>query len=162
MKQTFASQTFNPNTFASGNWQGVGVPVEPEPANCGTDMMENGMAWLRDQLQAYVSQPIIYQRGNHKIAICATFGHKLLKLDDGFGGTRIQWTDRDFLIPTASLVFSGNRVLPQRGDLITVNRGGVSLTYEVAPIAGEPPWQWSDPFHKMLRIHGTHVETVTT
>lgn len=31
MKQTFAAQTFNSKTFASGNWQGVGSAITVLP-----------------------------------------------------------------------------------------------------------------------------------
>lgn len=153
MKLSTLTGTFTP--FGSG----VAIAPEPEPAVCGNDVMARGMAWLTGQLQAHASQPVVYQRGNAKVALCATFGRKLLKLDDGEGGIRMEWTDRDFLIPAASLVIGGGAVLPKRGDLVRVAAGAEVLVYEVGAPGGEPPWTWSDPFRRMLRIHAKQVGT---
>jgi hypothetical protein len=150
---TSLAPTFAP--FGSG----VATDVEPTPADCGTDLMARGSAWLTGKLQSGVSQPVVYHRGNRKIAVCATFGRKLLKLDDGEGGVRMVWTDRDFLIPAASLVIAGSATLPKRGDRIRVIEGGATQVYEVLGPGGEPAWTWSDPFRRMLRIHGKHVGT---
>lgn len=159
MKQTFAGHTFGGSTFASGSWTGVGVPLEPTPAVCGTDLLARGMAWLTDQLQAHASQPVIYQRGSTRIAVCASLGESMLKLSDEMGAVRIEWTDQDFMIPKASLVLSGAGALPRRGDKISINDGTSVRTYEVAPYGKEPAWKWCDPFHKMIRIHTKLITT---
>ena len=57
------------------------------------------------------------------IAVQATIGRTLLKLEDGYGGVQMQWTDRDFLIPAADLVLGGSTVTPQRGDRINETVG---------------------------------------
>lgn len=130
-------------------------------ADCGTDVMERGMAWLTDQLQAHVAQPIIYARGNEVIEFCATFGRKLFQLQDIDGGIRMQWSDRDFIFPATSLDFGGGPVLPRRGDTVTVDLGdGTGIVYEVAAPGGEQPYRWSDPFKKSLRVHAKQVETI--
>lgn len=122
-----------------------------------TDMLQNGAAWLAAQIQRNFSQPVVYSRGADSVAVLATFGRKLYKLDDGEGGFRIEYSDRDFLIPAASLVLDGVAVLPRRGDLVTVTEGGVATAYQVLAPGGEPEWQWSDPYRQMLRVHAKRV-----
>jgi hypothetical protein len=159
VKRTFASNTFASNTFGSGNFTGVGVPIEPVPVPCGTDFLQAGMQWLSDQMQTSLSQPVLYQRGSQKIAICATFGQTMLRMADEIGATRIEYTDKDFLIPSSSLVLSGAKFLPRRGDKILHNDGAALHTYEVFPFNDEPPWRFSDPFRTMLRIHAKRLTT---
>lgn len=63
------------------------------------------------------------------------------------------YTDRDFIVAAEDLVFSGQTILPQRGDKIREMRGTQTFIYEVSAPAGEPEWRWSDPHNKLLRIH---------
>lgn len=128
-------------------------------AGCGTDILALGVAWLRDQMQAHASQTVTYSRGLDSVTLCATFGRKLFKLDDGEGGIRMEWTDRDFLIPVASLVLAGNPILPQRGDLIRETVGEWVEVYEVLAPGGEAPWTYSDPYHTVYRIHAKRAAT---
>lgn len=140
---------------------GGGSGVDPDPAltACGTDMLASGLAFLTVQLQAHLSQPIIYQRGARKVALCATPGKKkLYRLTDGDGNTRIDFTDRDFLIPTASLVIDGSAVLPARGDFVKTTEAGVTRVYEVSAPGGEAVYDWSDPYRLVLRVHAKLVE----
>ena len=137
---------------AVGITDSSGLP-DPSLTDCGFDLMANGMSWLTSQLQKNASYPVIYRRGSAAIAVCATIGQTMMKLNDGDGGIRMEWTDRDFLIPYASLAFSGNLTTPARGDTIKESRGGTISVYEVYSPGGEQPWRWSDPYHNMLRIH---------
>ena len=118
------------------------------------DMLADGLAWLTDQLKANASQPVTYARGYDSVDVRATFGKKLLKLDDGFGGIRMQWTDMDFLIKAADLSFTpGSIITPTRGDLIHVTYASDVQTFEVFPFGNEAPWRWSDPHQSIYRIH---------
>ncbi len=123
------------------------------------DLLQTGSDWLADQLKAHVSRPVVYRRGATEVAVQATIGRTLLKLDDGYGGVRMEWTDRDFLIQAADLVLGGNAVLPERGDLIRETQGGKTFVYEVMAPGKEPPCRWSDVFRKLLRIHTKQVGT---
>jgi hypothetical protein len=135
------------------------TPSTPAPAACGEDLLARGLAWLTGQFQAHASQPVVYRRGVDAVAVCATFGQKLLKLDDGEGGVRMEWTDMDFLIPAASLDFGDGPFLPERGDLIDIDAGATVETFEVAPYGFEAAWRWSDPHRTLVRIHAKHVGT---
>lgn len=117
-------------------------------------MLTAGLSWLTGRLRAHVSQPVTYVRGNDAIEARATLGRKLLKLDDGGGGTRLEWTDMDFMIPASDLEINGSPIVPQRGDLVYLSAGGELQGYEVHPYGGtEPCWRWCDPKQSMLRIH---------
>lgn len=121
------------------------------------DLLQTGSDWLADQLKTHASRPVVYRRGAQQLAVQATIGRTLLKLDDGYGGVRMEWTDRDFLIPAADLVIGGNSVLPERGDMIRETQGGTVFVYEVMAPGKEPAWRWSDVFRKVLRIHTKQV-----
>jgi hypothetical protein len=123
------------------------------------DLLETGQQWLADQLKTHASRSVVYVRGVEQVAVPATMGRTLLKLDDGYGGVRMEWTDRDFLIPAADLVLAGNAATPERGDRIRETVGAQTLVFEVMAPGKEPPWRWSDPFRKVLRIHTKHVAT---
>jgi len=122
------------------------------------DMLADGLAWLTGQLETVASQEVTYARGYEAVAVPATLGKKLLKLDDGFGGIRMQWTDMDFLIPAALLVLSGAPTTPQRGDLIYLPVAYDVETYEVLAFGNDPPWRWCDPGQTMLRIHTKRID----
>ncbi len=141
-------------------WPGPAAATLPQPGSCGNDLMAAGAAWITGQLQAHASRPVVYVRGTAGIAVCASIGRTLLKLDDGDGGIRMEWTDRDFLIPTAKLILGGVKVTPERGDLIRERHNGILSTFEVLAPGGEPPWRWSDPHRNLLRIHAKLVSEV--
>jgi hypothetical protein len=81
----------------------------------------------------------------------------LLKLDDGMGGVRMEWTDRDYLIRVEDLALGGSPAPPQRGDQIREVVGSEMLVYEVLAPGGEPPWRWADPHRQMYRIHTKQI-----
>lgn len=124
------------------------------------DVLKTGLAWLTAQLREHAMQDVVYVRGGDRVALRAHFGEKLLRLDDGFGGVRMEWTDLDLLIPAADLVLGGVAAEPERGDLVRVadEASGGTRIYEVAPIGGEPPWRYADPHRSIVRVHTKFVE----
>jgi hypothetical protein len=123
------------------------------------DLLQTGSDWLADQLKTHASRQVVYRRGAFEVAVLATVGRTLLKLDDGYGGVRMEWTDRDFLIHAADLVLGGVPTLPQRGDQIRETQGAKTFIYEVMAPGQEPAWRWSDVYRKVLRIHTKQVGT---
>jgi hypothetical protein len=122
-----------------------------------SDLLQTGSDWLADQLKQHASRPVVYRRGGQQVMVQATVGRTLLKLDDGYGGVRMEWTDRDFLIHAVDLVMNGSPTLPECGDLIRETQGTATFIYEVMAPGKEPPWRWSDVFRKVLRIHTKQV-----
>ena len=152
---TFGSLPFGQGTFAGGGEGG-----DPAPAECGTNVLAAGAAWLATQLQSKAGTPVIYQRGNRKTALCATMGQTKLMLAQDVGAVRIEWTDKDFVIPRASLKVSGTLTLPREGDLIIHDDGAEKHTYEVLKYGGfEPHWRWCDPFRQLIRVHTKRIKT---
>jgi hypothetical protein len=121
------------------------------------DLLRTGSDWLAEMLKEHASRPVVYRRGTDEVVVQATIGRTLLKLDDGYGGVRMEWTDRDFLIHAADLVLGGNPTLPERGDLIRETQGGKVFVYEMMAPGKEPAWRWSDVFRKVLRVHAKQV-----
>lgn len=121
------------------------------------DLLKSGSDWLADMIKEHASRPVVYRRGATEVAVQATIGRTLLKLDDGYGGVRMEWTDRDFLLHAADLVLGAVAVLPERGDTVRETVGTKTFIYEVMAPGKEPAWRWSDVFHKMLRIHTKKV-----
>jgi hypothetical protein len=124
------------------------------------DLLQTGSDWLADQLKTHAARQVVYRRGLQQIVVQATVGRTLLKLDDGYGGVRMEWTDRDFLIHAADLVLGGSPTLPERGDVIRETQGAKTFIYEVMAPGKEPAWRWSDVFRKVLRIHTKQVEVI--
>jgi hypothetical protein len=122
------------------------------------NLLEWGQSWLNNQLQQFASREVVYQREASTLAVQATVGRTLLKLDDGYGGVLLQWTDRDFLIRAEDLVIAGETILPQRGDRVHEVQSGVTYTYEVLAPGKEPVWKWSDLYRSLLRIHTKQIQ----
>ena len=121
-------------------------------------VLEWGQNWLNNQLQQFASREVVYQREASTLTVQATVGRTLLKLDDGYGGVLLQWTDRDFLIRAEDLVIAGETILPQRGDRVHEVQSGVTYTYEVLAPGKEPVWKWSDLYRSLLRIHTKQIQ----
>lgn len=103
-----------------------------------SNMLADGLSWLTDQLAANASWPATYARGYDSVDVSIIPGEQLLKLDDGFGGIRMEWTDLDACIPVRGFTFSADPITPQRGDLLHLTRGDEVKTFEVLPFGNEP------------------------
>lgn len=123
------------------------------------NLLNRGAAYLAKHLKAHASDEVRYTRDAQSIAIQATSGAKLLQLNDGEGGVRMEWTDKDFIITAADLVIAGERIEPRRGDVISIPSDEGRRYYEVASFGGEPPWRYCDSHRILIRIHTKHVET---
>ena len=121
------------------------------------DMLRAGQEWLANQLKTHASSTVVYLRGLNQTSVMAIIGRTLMKLEDGYGGVHMQWIDRDFLIAPSDLVLAGLQVLPERGDTIRESLDGKVYIYEVNAPGSEPPWRWSDPHQKLLRIHTKQI-----
>lgn len=119
------------------------------------DQLAVGLQWLSDQLMTHAATLVTYQRGQQSVQVPAVIGRSLLKLSDGYGNVRMEWTDRDFIFRTRDLVLDQQPIRPQPGDLIWESNS----RYEVMAPAGEPHWRWSDPYRQLIRVHTKLVGT---
>jgi hypothetical protein len=117
-----------------------------------SDLLNTGLDWLANQMTEHVSRLVTYRRGPDEVAVRAIIGRRKIRLDDGYGGVRIEWPDRDFIIRADLLVIGGNQIKPERGDKV-IDQGKV---YEVMVFGREPPCQ-DDPHGHMFRIHTKQV-----
>lgn len=72
------------------------------------DLLRLGLHWLASKLKAHASSTVVYVRGANQVSVSATIGRTLMKFDDGYGGIRMQWTDRDFLVAPLDLIIAGS------------------------------------------------------
>jgi hypothetical protein len=124
------------------------------------DLLEQGSAWLDDQRTAHMSRTVVYQRGAESVEVPATIGRTIFEQVDAAGSGIVQRLEsRDFLVLRTDLVLSGIEVIPRAGDRVLDPAGANTELYEVmAPSGGgEPPFRYSDPYRRTLRIHTKHV-----
>lgn len=114
------------------------------------DMMQNGIAWLNQQLDANCSQSVTYSRGAASTSVNAVLGKDKSDFKDQLGNVRVETSDADFLINVADLTIVSE---PKQGDKIARVIGAKTYTYRVASLGGEPCWRYSDPYQTKYRIH---------
>jgi len=123
-----------------------------------TDLLQTASDWLEDQRNKHLSRKVTYQRDTSTAEIDATIGRTEFEVDNGHGVLE-HVASRDYLIPAADLVLDGSQTLPQAGDRIRETDANQTFVYEVMAPADEPPWRYSDPYRKTLRVHTKHVGT---
>jgi hypothetical protein len=126
-----------------------------------TDMLEQGSAWLEDQRNTHMTRTVVYQRGGDIIELPATIGRSVFEQADEFGIIH-KLESRDFLVLSTDLVLSGVQTRPKAGDRVHDPDGDNTQVYEVMAPGGEPPFRYSDPYRKTLRIHTKHIGTEAT
>lgn len=67
----------------------------------------------------------------------------------------------DWMCPTDKLDVTPGPTLPQRGDIIIVEREDVTLTYTVIELPGEPVYRYVDPGRSEVRVHTLLTSEVT-
>jgi len=130
-------------------------------------LLEKGSNWLEVQRHEHLTRTVVYQRGSESVELAATVGRTLFEQADEFGVVH-RTESRDFLVRAADLVLEGIPALPKAGDRIRETAGDQTFVYEVmafgSPTGGrpEPPFRYSDPYRRTLRIHTKHVGTEST
>jgi hypothetical protein len=122
------------------------------------DVLEKGSAWLNGQRHAHMSRPVVYERGADSVELRATVGRTVFEqVDEAAGGIIHKIESRDFLLLRSDLVLAGAPTLPKAGDRIRDSDGDGTQIYEVMAPGNEPPFRYSDPYRKTLRIHTKHI-----
>lgn len=122
------------------------------------DLLEQGSAFLEDQRHRHMTRPVVYRRASDEVSVSATIGRTVFEQADDRGlVSRIE--SRDFLVRAEDLVLAGSAVLPKAGDSVRDSQDGRTFIYEVMAPGGEPPFRFSDPYRRTLRIHTKHVGT---
>lgn len=125
------------------------------------DLLEQGAAFLDDQRHRYMSRAVVYRRGAEEKEVLATIGRTEFEQADEAGLIhRVE--SRDFLIRASDLDLGAGPIQPRAGDQVreTVGSvGGQVLVYEVNAPGGQPPWRFSDPYRRVMRVHTKFVGT---
>jgi hypothetical protein len=122
------------------------------------DLLETGSAFLDDQRHQHMTRAVTYQRGADSVELAATIGRTEFEQADDYGVVH-KIESRDFLVRTADLVLASVQTLPKAGDRIRETEGSQTFVYEVMAPGTEPPFRYSDPYRKTLRIHTKQVAT---
>lgn len=124
--------------------------------------LSDGQAALaaRQQAAAAPAGPVVYHRAAGGAVVLtgrAWVGRTKFTRRDAAGGTRVAWSDRDYLFPAAALAAAGVPVRPARGDRVVETLPEGVRVFEVSPFEDEPEWVWSDPQRTLYRVHCKEV-----
>lgn len=116
------------------------------------------MSFLDRKRHEHMTRTVTYHRGNSSVELQATLGQTNFEQSDEYGIVQ-KVESRDFLVRTEDLALDGEAVLPKAGDLIRDTVGANVFVCEVSAPGNEPPFRYSDPYRKALRIHTKHIAT---
>ena len=119
------------------------------------DLLQQGSDWLAGQLKTHASREVVYQREAQQVTVRAIIGRKDFEVESAEG--KLYFRANDFLIHRVDLVLAGQPTVPERGDRILVDFGAGLETFEVLPGDGAQPWEYSDPFETLFRVHTKKV-----
>lgn len=127
------------------------------------DLLDRGAAFLDAERHQHLSRPVLYRRGTDEKEVQATIGKTEFEQVDDVGGAGLihRVESRDFLVRTAELDLGGGPILPRAGDQVRETVGTSVFVYEVNAPGGQPPWRYSDPYRRVIRIHTKHIGTET-
>ena len=125
------------------------------------DLLDRGAAFLDAQRHQHLSRPVVYRRGTDEKEVQATIGKTEFEQVDDVGGAGLihRVESRDFLVRTAELDLGAGPILPRAGDQVRETAGTNVFVYEVNAPGGQPPFRYSDPYRRVLRIHTKHIAT---
>ena len=124
------------------------------------DLLDRGAAFLDVQRHQHLSRPVLYRRGTDEKDVQATIGKTEFEQADDAGLIhRVE--SRDFLVRTGDLDLGAGPILPRAGDQVRETVGTTVFVYEVNAPGGQPPFRYSDPYRRVLRIHTKHIGTET-
>ncbi|HLO40892.1 MAG TPA: hypothetical protein VK176_07705 [Phycisphaerales bacterium] len=124
------------------------------------DLLDRGAAFLDAQRHQHLSRLVLYRRGTDEKEVQATIGKTEFEQADDAGLIhRVE--SRDFLVRTGDLDLGAGPILPRAGDQVREAVGLSVFVYEVNAPGGQPPFRYSDPYRRVLRIHTKHIGTET-
>ena len=121
-----------------------------------TDLVERGQQFLDDQRHAHMTRTVTYERGSDSVELQATIGETVFEQADDYGVIH-KIESRDFIIRTGDLVLDSVQTLPTTGDRVRETDVDTEFVYEVMAPGQEPPFRYSDPYRKALRIHTKRI-----
>ncbi len=112
-----------------------------------TNLMNNGLDWLEQNLLGFCSSPVAYRRNEQSLTLDAVFGKTdyQVSTESGVEVGAFIW---DFLVDAQTLGMT-----PKVGDIVVVN----GKQYEVMNLSGQGCWRWTGPNQKTYRIHTQEI-----
>lgn len=124
------------------------------------DLLDRGAAFLDAQRHQHMTRSVVYRRGADSKEVQATIGKTEFEQADDSGLIhRVE--SRDFLVRTEDLDMGAGPIFPRAGDQVRETVGTNVFVYEVNAPGGQPPFRYSDPYRRVLRIHTKHIGTET-
>jgi len=120
---------------------------------------QRAQARLNQRFMENAKVTIVYHRLDFFLPIDVWVGNTLFRSTDQ-GATRLEWGDRDYLIPVVNLKIDGLLVEPQKDDWIEEEfpePHGVQSFMIVAP-DNEPVWRFSDNQRTLYRVHTKRIK----
>lgn len=121
------------------------------------NLISRGMEFLARSLGQAAGVEVTYARSAASVTLTAWVGRTVFARTQSEPGPSVIFGERDYLIPVADLVLAGSPAVPARGDRVTETIDGQAVTFEVAPVEGEPAWRYSDPARTLYRVHCKRV-----
>lgn len=121
-------------------------------------LVEDAMEELRDVLGTEAAVSIVYHRpqGSGELTVSITncwVGQTRFRTNEG-RFSRLDFSDRDYLIPVDLLILDGELVQPKENDWIEqIINGKPSQQFNLIAPEGEPVWRYSDPQETIYRCH---------
>ena len=121
-------------------------------------LLARGQAMLNRVLSTGESVTIAYTRAGLSATLTTVWvGRTLFAGQSSASAARVEWGERDYLIPVASLALGGLFVTPQKNDRITESINGNAVIFELQTPTGEPCWRYSDQARTLYRVHCKRV-----
>lgn len=121
-----------------------------------------GQARLIQHFLANAAVEVIYHKleggVDTVIPLVCWVGNTLFKILEK-DNQRMEWGDRDYLIPVASLVVGVVPFQPAKGHWIEEMLPHGLTSFEIGAPDKEPDWRWSDAQHTVYRVHTKKVTT---
>lgn len=124
-----------------------------------SDLLQTGAAWLATRKRQFASHEVTYIRSGSSLTILAEVGRTSVPQQVDDGGI-LEFRSRDYLLAAADLVFGGQQVEPQEGDLITEEINEKTCTFQVIPLDGGGCFELVDGFGYRFRVHTKMMETL--
>lgn len=122
------------------------------------NVLKDGLQHLTNYFKAQESEVITYSRRDQSVIVRAFMGEQLLKIDDGHGGFKYQYTDLDVMISAdAEFTFGDGLIEPKRGDIVHRTVGVDVLQFEVFPYGGTESTYRFIHYRTAYRIHTRYI-----
>lgn len=120
---------------------------------------QSALQHLKNRLSDKVGSNVVYYRKNGSVTIECSLrvwqGRTVYRIEDS-GGSRVEWGDRDYLIPVDLLILDSIKSEPRRGDWIIETFEGSPVEterFEISAPENEQAWRYSDFACTLFRVH---------